>query len=286
VAVVAIGCGSKESSSTSGGSGGGSGSGSATTVAADAKPIAVDAAAVASPLGDLPALSLADVDKAAIEASFKLNNEGYQLHKQKKFDDAAAKYRDAVKSDPANLLARYNLASAWLSAGKTDQALAVLAQFEHEDCRACTGILVHAKSDAEWKSVWTDPRFKAATDAAVADKVDRKKVMKLVIEAFKSGKTDGLEPYIHPRSPIKMTEFIYAPPDQQPKPELVYGWSAFKAYVAKPMKLEDAGVARCDARCCYAGQRGDSSDVVEHVCFGGPGGVSFVTEIGIEYGPA
>jgi len=133
--------------------------GSAPTPAADAKvvkPAAADAPAVdASPAGDLPAL--ADVDNKAIEASFELNNAGYLLHKQKKFDDAAAKYREAVESDPADLLARYNLASAW---------------------------------------------------------------------------------------------------------------------------FDDAGVARCDARCCYAGQRGDTTNVVEH------GGVLFVTEIGVEYGPA
>ena len=49
--------------------------------------------------------------------------------------------------------------------------------------------------------------------------------------------------------------------------------------------LPKNGVASCTKTCCKTGQRGDSSDVVDEVCFEGPGGVLFLKSIEMDYGP-
>jgi hypothetical protein len=55
--------------------------------------------------------------------------------------------------------------------------LQVLAQLKGvPGCRACVGILVHAKTDDEWKAQWDVPQFVAATKDAVADVIDLDKL--------------------------------------------------------------------------------------------------------------
>jgi hypothetical protein len=252
-----------------------------------AKPAPVDAAVIdAAARADLPPLDLAEVDAKNMTQSIDKNTAGYKQHAAKHYPEAAAAYTEAIKLDPGNLLARYNLASVYSSTNEDDKALALLAQLERSDCRACTGILVHAKTDGEWKHLAKDPRFTAIVDGATADKVDLKKVSQMVIDAVtKGGKLDGLRPYVHPRGPIKVAMLFYGPPEQAPPPDLLYGWTQFAAW-AKPIKrLTDAGELNCDGTCCKAGPHGDSSFVVGRVCFGGVGGVLFVTEIGLDPGP-
>lgn len=106
----------------------------------------------------------------------------------------------------------------------------------------------------------------------------------MLIKALRSGKADGLEPYVHPRNPIKATVFYYS--DEQPKPEYLYGWQGFLKEVGKYGKeLEDNGVGECEKNCCSTGQRGDSSFVVDKVCFEGGGDVLFISSIEYDPGP-
>src|SRR6185503_5523640 len=81
-------------------------------VIVDAAPVAVvDAApAAAPPLVDLPPLVIADADEDTIKNSVNLNNAGYAAHKKKDWPTAEAKYTEAVRADPGNLRARFNLA--------------------------------------------------------------------------------------------------------------------------------------------------------------------------------
>ena len=65
--------------------------------------------------------------RKAIEVSSNVdsfhNNLGYNLLMQKKFDDAAAEFREALKLNPANATARNNLATALAESNATAQAV-------------------------------------------------------------------------------------------------------------------------------------------------------------------
>jgi hypothetical protein len=274
--------GNKEEPGASTGTGTGTGTGSAVAaVPVDAAPSPPDAAPL---LGDLPPLVITEADDATIEASAALNNAGYAAHKKKDWAVAAAKYTEAVKRDPGNLRARYNLACVYSSSDQADKAFALLAQFRRPDCRACDAVLVKAQDDHEWAARTRDPRFLAIVDGLAPEPTDIKKVTKQLIAALRTGKTEGLEPYVHPRHPIKSTVFYYS--DEEPKPELHYGWTGFVKMVGKgDREIEDNGVRSCARNCCETGDRGDSSYVVDKVCFSGAGKVLFISEIEYDPGP-
>ena len=305
VAVLVGGCGGKKEDTEASGIGGtgsaggsGSASGSGSVVASgsasgsgsaaasgSASGGAGVAAADASPLGDLPPLSLAEADEETIKKSVDLNNVGYAAHKKKDWPAAEAGYIDAVKADPGNLRARFNLACVYSSSDQADKAFAVLSQFKVPDCRACDAVLLKAKTDHEWKARLTDPRFVALQDGITAETTDLKQATKALIKAARKGKVDGLEPYIHPRNPIKITSIAWGPQDNA-APTYVYGWPGFVAHIGKGNGDIDELDITCTKTCCSShGQRGDSSDVVEKVCFEGGGDVVFVSSIEYDFGP-
>jgi len=275
VGVVACDSGKKSPATSAGSAAPGSG---VTAAVADAAVVVIPIDAPPQP-GDVPALALADADAAVIEASSKLNTAGFGFHGKKQYTEAIAKYREALAADPGNLLARYNLASVFALRGDTKTALELLAQFKRPDCRACAGILLHAAKDRDWKALHADPTFKDITGGITVEKMNMKKVFKQVIAAVRTGKPDGLEPFVHPRSPIDISEASYGQGDG--KIATLHGWKAFTGWL-KPTKLDspnDDEYTECDAKCCHWGQRGDSSNVIDSVCFAGPGGVLFISSI-------
>jgi TPR repeat len=259
--------------------------GSGSAVAA---PVLVDAAALppidAALPGGVPGLSLADVDDAQITKSWVLNTGGFRHHGKKQYSEAIKLYGEALALDPGNLLARYNLASALTLRGDHPTALALLAQFKVPDCRACTGILLHAAKDSDWKALHADPTFQSIVAGLVADKIDQKKIYKDVIAALRTGSADGLEPYFHPRSAVTIDVFTYSPEEDK---TTLLGWKAFTAWLKPHKGLDgpnpDASIV-CEKNCCNYGPRGDSSYVVDSVCFAGPGGVLFVSAIRLDPG--
>ena len=242
--------------------------------------VTLDAAAP-DPVSDVPKLDLAPVADATIEASSKLNTAGYKLHKKKDFAGAAAKYREALGVDAGNVLARYNLASAWVSAGEPDKALAVLAHFKRPDCRACTGMLLHARADQEWAPLHADPRFLAIVDGAVADAFDLPAQATAFEEAIRTGKVDGLEAFVHPRSPIQWVAGPPEDPDSEGVVTRLHGWPAFQAWATKPKDYEKPKKLTCKKSCCETsfGGLGDSSRYIEELCFEGRGGVLFLSKV-------
>jgi hypothetical protein len=248
-----------------------------------APPAVVDAAPVDALLAHLPALEVRDVARAAVEQSVALNTAGYAAHRKKDWPTAIARYTEAVLADPGNLVARYNLACVYVSSGEVDEGFELLAQFDRPDCRACAATLLHAKRDGEWKPVAADPRFTALVGDVTVAPVKLKEVAQQVIAALRSGKPDGLEPYVHPRGPVKVSTLVYGP-DQDP-PVLHHGWSGFVELVGKGDKdLEDSRIVECDKRCCRTGSRGDSSYVVDEICFTDRGGVPFLASIQLDPG--
>lgn len=167
----------KEPPGTGTGTGTGTMTGPGPAVATvDAAPVALpDAAPAPPPLVDLPPLVISDADEATIKKGINLNNAGYVFHKDKKWAEAEAKYTEAVRADPGNTRARFNLACVYSSSGQTDKAFYVLGQFKQPGCRACDAVLLKAKVDREWKAHLKDPRFLALQEGITAEPTDIKK---------------------------------------------------------------------------------------------------------------
>jgi len=109
---------------------------------------------------DIPELSVAPPGKAQVADGKKKNIAALTLHRAKKYDAAVAGYIGALKADPSNTIARYNLASVLVTKGDTKRALEVLAQFQVAACDFCIQRLRDAQADTEWKPLWADAKFK------------------------------------------------------------------------------------------------------------------------------
>lgn len=291
VVLVCVACGgSKESKEQANeqakpveGSGSAAASGTAVAVAVDAAPAVPVAPPDAAPLVDLPPLVVGEADEETIKKSVNLNNAGYVAHKKQDWPTAEAKYTEAVRADPGNLRARFNLACVYSSSDQADKAFFVLAQFKQADCRACDAVLLKAKADREWQARLQDPRFVVLQDGLAPTPTDLKQATRALQKALRAKKPDGLEPYIHPRNPIKVTEVAYG---EEVKPEYFYGWPGLVRLLGTMItKLELNDIRSCAKSCCTTGERGDSSFVVDKVCFEGGGDVLFVSSIEFDSGP-
>jgi hypothetical protein len=273
--------------------------GSAATVAVVADSAVTDAAVAVAPadasvLGDLPAFTLElPANRADIDVAEKLNTAGYAAHKKKDWPAAIAKYGEALKKDPGHMLARYNLASAYHSSGDDVRALAVLAQFEQSNCRACDAILLHSKTDSEWKGLAANAEYKAIVDSvAPAEKVDLVKVTAKISKAFRTKKLDEILPYVHPHAAIRHREWTYDEREPHPPFENMYVVAELQQFVDQlPKKYIDQGArpgVPCEKKgmttCCQAGPGSDSSYQMGSVCFSMIGGVPFINEIQMDPG--
>lgn len=117
---------------------------------------------------DIPKLSLAPPSKAKVSEGKQKNIAALTLHRAKKYDAAVAGYIEALRSDPSNTIARYNLASVLATKGDTKRALEVLAQFQVAACDYCLQRLRDAQADKEWQPLWADARFKQIVAMAAA----------------------------------------------------------------------------------------------------------------------
>lgn len=165
-------CGEEKSGPAAGTEGAAAGAASK-DAGAVAKVAAPDAAPAPPPdlTGGLPPVAMTPAAKEAAAKAAALNKDALVLHRAGKLDEAVAKYREAVTSDPSHHIARYNLASALATKGDAPQALAILAQFAAAGpaCAKCTERLARARNDGEWKALWENPQFvMLTTGGAVA----------------------------------------------------------------------------------------------------------------------
>jgi hypothetical protein len=236
---------------------------------------------------DLPPLNLARGPAGKLARSTKLNNEGYKLHAARDFAAAIAKYRAALVEDPGNLLARYNLASALVSSGDAPKGLAILAQLAVPDCRACTGILIHAKTDdAEWAGQRGVAAFQDITKDAVPDKPELEKLARRVAKLVEGeGRTDGLAPYFHPRLPVALLSNTKRAIASASSPDELKRWGRDAAELKDPYVRVPPEV-KCDTKCCKFSGIEEGSDTaydLQEVCFDGVGDVLFLVRIDFYY---
>ena len=164
IAVLIVGC-NEAGNNRDGGSAGKPASGTTTNSTANEpppdRPTQVnksDLDALEIPKSVRP-FSLATVDKRSKSGARKLNAAGLKLYSSKDYRGAIVRYTAALRLDPSNLLARYNLSCAYNLVGEPEKGLALLDEFRRADCPGCRGRLTRAAEDADWHSMWAHPLF-------------------------------------------------------------------------------------------------------------------------------
>lgn len=230
------------------------------------------------PTPDLPAVDLAPVDKKAVASSKKLNSEGLKLHKARDHAAAIAKYGEAIKADPGNLVARHNLACAHAVMGEVRQALGVLRTMDVDGCRACGAMLLHGEGDAELEAVRADPRWRMLVDDHRKAQPPLDELARRIYEH--DDKDADLEDYFHPR---RGADIVIGEDTER---AVVADATEYRAWVAS---VERKGVnfmrgekIVCKKDCCTFTDRDENPAntlYVDEVCFEVVGGMPFVQKI-------
>lgn len=152
----------------------------------------------------LPPVAATPPAPAARRASDAQNSAGFALSKAGDHAGAAARYRQAVRLDPSNVVARYNLGCALNRLGKAEPARARLAELKAAGCPTCVGRLVRARTDADWKSQWADPAFVALTGDAKVTPAEAEAVARAVEATFLKKKPTALAGWLPRRRPIRV----------------------------------------------------------------------------------
>jgi hypothetical protein len=237
---------------------------------------------------DVRPLALVDIDPRVYAKSVNHNTAGYKLHAKGKLEQAKPEYIKALNIDPGNLLARYNLASILVRSGDKEQGIALLAQFKAiPNCSWCLGIIVHSRTDSEWKSVHDDAAYKAIADDVKVAKPSLKWAAKDIISAFDNGRVgENLRALLHPRRVVAMTIV------KKHRTELL-GETALSAWLesARESNEEDPpdmpsliidGFMECEKLCCtFSGNTQIGSQTsLETMCMKkGPGGALYLASL-------
>jgi transposase InsO family protein len=208
----------------------------------------------------LPPISLDTPTRRARKASDRANSKALvALHKGDR-SAALAGFDRAVRADPGNLMARYNLACVWALGGQHAAALAELAALKKAGCPACVGRVVRAAKDKDWKALHTSPAFKALSAGTAPPSTTAETVAK-ALDAALAGRGGALEPLLHHRDQVILIHQHSISGDGD---ERVLSRPEFKAWVAEIVKPTAAGrptfngfeAMKCAGRCCTSQRSG------------------------------
>jgi tetratricopeptide (TPR) repeat protein len=258
------------------------------TVQAPAKPAPRDSGTATKPPADavpaeptLPALDVAAVSEKQRLAGVKHNSAGLRLHRAGEYAEAIEQYRQALTADPGNLLARYNLASVYVTSEQVDRALEVLGQFAIDGCDACTARLIRARSDKEWAGLRENEKFKELTANAKVNQPPWKEAAKDFAQSAANQKLGPkISKLIHPRRQIKVIkEGIHHPKTT----ELLVGRASVEQFLRAEKKLYIPQYSECTGRCCSSDDGADSLTTLLQICYAEPvKGVRYLDKLLIE----
>ncbi len=114
---------------------------------------------------DVPVPDWDQRKEADRKSSQEANASGLKLHRSRKFVQATEMFISALKSDPANAMARYNLACSLNLLGLQARALGQLQQIAAAKCPKCSARLKRATQDEDLASLWSHPLFRSMARA-------------------------------------------------------------------------------------------------------------------------
>ncbi|MCB9535339.1 MAG: tetratricopeptide repeat protein [Myxococcales bacterium] len=221
----------------------------------------------------MPPVAATPPAPAARRASDAQNSAGFALSKAGDHAGAAARYRQAVRLDPSNVVARYNLGCALNRLGKAEAARARLAELKAAGCPTCVGRLVRARQDPDWQSQAGDPAFVALTGDAKIAPAEPADVARAVEASFLGEKAPGLEAWLPRRRPVRVR--VTRRQDDAPSARVMQVAGAeLAAHLAGLTQGPDApaaagfGAMTCAATCCVGKAPAASKPtlVIERVC--------------------
>ncbi len=215
---------------------------------------------------DVAPLSLATVGTPARTSARNSHRAARKLHQFKKYAEAIAAYKGTLEKNPGHIFARYNLASALVSAGQPKNAVRTLAALKLTDCSFCLGRLVRARKDDEWKSLWADADFVALTEDASVEQAPIAKITESFIAALNTGEMATVEKFVHPSRSLALTESLSlnGEEDEESIRKMagvvsLKSWILNSGFVDRPVAHDspiDQGVwnagkiRKCDDECC------------------------------------
>ena len=209
----------------------------------------------------LPPLDLAMVSATRSSQSKAFNARGLRQQRASDYRQAIARYREALESDPGNLLARYNLATAFALAGEKAGALSILSEFARQpSCVVCQGRLVRARGDSDFDSLRSDPQFVAITRSATVNKIGKKAAARRISKALRTNDLRSVADLLHPRNAIHIAELdadCGADVDECTDKSKGIGVAGI-ATLAPTTQL--ARVKACTGSCCSLETPGDDED--------------------------
>lgn len=149
----------------------------------------------------LPPFDLTSVDLDVMTQSTDLDTEAGKALKRKEYAKAVEQYVEALKVDPGNRGARYNLARALVLNGQHDAGLGVLDQFyQAQGCYPCEALLYKASRDRDFAAIQSRPEFKERTENAGKRLLTIEYAAKVVLAWLEKPQLDNLTPLADSRT--------------------------------------------------------------------------------------
>ncbi|NOY91882.1 MAG: tetratricopeptide repeat protein [Deltaproteobacteria bacterium] len=107
----------------------------------------------AQPSYATPPMSTERAGRVERVAAHRLNMRALRVHRSRHFSRAAGLFTAALYIDPADAVARYNLACALAQMGQLEPALALLQELANSDCSRCRERLRRARVDQDLRAL-------------------------------------------------------------------------------------------------------------------------------------
>lgn len=233
----------------------------------------------------LAPLDLSPLDVPTMKKSTDTDTKAATARKAKQYAKATELYLEALKTDPGNRPARYNLARTLILDDKHDAGLAVLDQLYRveEQCWRCEGLLLRAAQEKDFGAVHDRPEFKERTSLPNVGKTLPKfePAAKMVLGWLGNPTMDNLPPLVDSRtfiilqrkgSAFKMFKGAQAFVDYvQDKSNFPNG-RKWGGVVGPPMGMS----YKCPNECCEISSYDPPGrrNLLQRMCFKAQGGVA------------
>ncbi len=222
----------------------------------------------ASSKRNIPALERSAVAQPRLMASKTLDNEGDTQAKAGHWQAAQTLYERALRSDPGNVSARYNLARTLAATDATRDAIDLLCELRRADCKLCAERLGAALAEPAFRPIAGDVKFVECTKGA-GDKLPTVRLAaETMNEWFLRSDRKTLAPHdlLDSRSLIVLENRAKG---AKVRYEQLHGSAAFRERLPElfPNGVYPGGTPTCANGCCTAGGVMISGVHVVSMCF-------------------
>jgi hypothetical protein len=245
------------------------GSAAATTATT---PVAPSAAASGLPVvqlvAELPAVARNKIPPATLRASKEAEDAGERAYKAQDFTGSIPDFALAIRVDPGNLHARYELSRSLVKLGDTARALELLSGLRDFGCPLCAERVLAARNDDAFAPLRDDPRYLELSRGLDAKLFKLKPAGQRIMNWLMGSAlgTFAAEPLLDPRALVVIEDHSAG---AKQKFRQVFGGDELRHSLGAqyPKGIYPGELDRCSAGCCTT-QRSDIPPVhLLRVCF-------------------